>query len=157
MKDIHELFTHFKEEFPLVDSKYEELGRTIHEESGPLQEKNRWLIKVAISAAARHFKSLEVHLSKAKEAGATAEEIKSTLKDQQEISLTVYNQNLALIRDVRKVPFNKGLNKIAVREVSAQIRPETAIITNLSNPNSLSLLEQNFDYDLLTPQQLLQK
>ena len=79
MKDIHELFTHFKEEFPLVDSKYEELGRTIHEESGPLQEKNRWLIKVAISAAARHFKSLEVHLSKAKEAGATAEEIKHTL------------------------------------------------------------------------------
>lgn len=86
-----------------------------------------------------------------------AEEIKSTLKDQQEISVTVYNQNLALIRDVREVPLRKGLNRIAVREVSAQIRPETAIITNLSSPDSLSLLEQNFDYDLLTPQQLLQK
>ena len=86
-----------------------------------------------------------------------AEEIKSTLQDQQEISLTVYNQNLALIRDVRKVPFKKGLNRIAVREVSAQIRPETAIITNLTRPDALSLLEQNFDYDLLTPQQLLQK
>ena len=89
--------------------------------------------------------------------GVFAEEIKSTLKDQQEISLTVYNQNLALIRDVRIVPMQKGINKIAVREVSAQIRPETAIITNLTNPDSLSLLEQNFDYDLLTPQQLLQK
>ena len=89
--------------------------------------------------------------------GLFAEEIRSTLKDQQEISLTVYNQNLALIRDLRKVPLIKGLNRIAVREVSAQIRPETAIITNITNPNSLSLLEQNFDYDLLTPQQLLQK
>ena len=90
-------------------------------------------------------------------ASVHAEEIKSTLKDQQEISLTVYNQNLALIRDVRVVPLQKGVNRIAVREVSAQIRPETAIITNLNSPSALSLLEQNFDYDLLTPQQLLQK
>lgn len=86
-----------------------------------------------------------------------AEEIKTTVKDQQELSLTVYNQDLALIRDVRNLTLNKGLNRVAVREVSAQIRPETAIITSLSHPNSLSLLEQNFDYDLLTPQQLLQK
>jgi hypothetical protein len=86
-----------------------------------------------------------------------ADEIKTTVEDQQELSLTVYNQDLALIRDVRNLQLNKGLNRVAVREVSAQIRPETAIITSLSHPNSLSLLEQNFDYDLLTPQQLLQK
>lgn len=86
-----------------------------------------------------------------------ADEIKTTVEDQQELSLTVYNQDLALIRDVRKINLGKGSNKIAVREVSAQIRPETAIITSLTHPDSLSLLEQNFDYDLLTPQQLLQK
>ena len=86
-----------------------------------------------------------------------AQEVKTTVDDQQALSLTVYNQDLALIRDVRKVDLTKGSNRIAVREVSAQIRPETAIITSLSHPNSLSLLEQNFDYDLLTPQQLLQK
>ena len=86
-----------------------------------------------------------------------AQEIKTTVKDQKELSLTVYNQDLALIRDVRSITLNKGLNRVAVREVSAKIRPETAIITSLSHPNSLSLLEQNFDYDLLTPQQLLQK
>ena len=79
MKDIHELFTQFKEEFPLVNLKYEDLGKVIHEQSGPLQEKDRWLIKVAISGATRHFKSLEVHLAKAQEAGATADEIKHTL------------------------------------------------------------------------------
>jgi len=86
-----------------------------------------------------------------------AQEITTTVDDQEELSLTVYNQDLALIRDVRNVSLNKGLNRIAVREVSAQIRPETALITSLSHPNSLSLIEQNFDYDLLTPQQLLQK
>ncbi len=86
-----------------------------------------------------------------------ADEIKTTIEDQQELSLTVYNHDLALIRDVRKLELTKGLNRIAVREVSAKIRPETAIITSLSHPKSLSLLEQNFDYDLLTPQQLLQK
>ncbi len=88
---------------------------------------------------------------------AFAAEIKSTLEDQQEISLTVYSGELALIRDVRTVRLGKGLNRIAVREVSGHIRPETAIITSLSHPDSLSLLEQNFDYDLLTPQQLLWK
>ena len=86
-----------------------------------------------------------------------ADEIKTNAEDQQQLSLTVYNQDLALIRDVRNVRLNKGLNRVAVREVSAQIRPETAIITSLSHPDSLSLLEQNFDYELLTPQQLLEK
>lgn len=86
-----------------------------------------------------------------------AQEITTTVNDQQELSLTVYNRDLALIRDVRNVSLNKGMNRVAVREVSAQIRPETAIITSLSHPDSLSLFEQNFDYDLLTPQQLLQK
>lgn len=88
---------------------------------------------------------------------AYAAEIKSTVEDQKELSLTVYNQDLALIRDVRNISLDKGMNRIALREVSAQIRPETAIITSLSHPNSLALFEQNFDYDLLTPQQLLQK
>ncbi len=86
-----------------------------------------------------------------------ADEIKTTVDDQQSLSLTVYNQDLALIRDVRKIPFDKGVNQLAVREVSARIRPETAIITSLSHPAALTLIEQNFDYDLLTPQQLLQK
>lgn len=83
---------------------------------------------------------------------ALATEIKTSVEDQKELSLTVYNQDLGLIRDVRAIQLNRGINNIAVREVSAQIRPETAIITSISHPNSLSLLEQNFDYDLLTPQ-----
>ncbi len=79
MKDIHDLFRQFKEEFPLVDLKCEELGKAVHEEGGPLKERERWLMKVAISGAAGHMRSLEVHIKKAQEAGATEDEIKHTL------------------------------------------------------------------------------
>ena len=87
----------------------------------------------------------------------SAGEIRSTVEDQQALSLTVYNQNFALIRDIRKVKLAQGENTLAVREVSALIRPETAILNNLTHADGLTLIEQNFDYDLLTPQHLLQK
>ncbi len=86
-----------------------------------------------------------------------AKESRSTLKDQESVAVTIYNSNLALIKDVRKVQLNKGLNAIALRDVSAQIRPETALLRSISTPGSLTLLEQNFDYDLLTPEKMLEK
>lgn len=84
-------------------------------------------------------------------------ESRSTLKDQESVAVTIYNSNLALIKDVRKVQLNKGINAIALRDVSAQIRPETALLRSISTPGSLTLLEQNFDYDLLTPGKMLEK
>ena len=44
-----------------------------------------------------------------------------------------------------------------MRDVSAQMRPETAILRSINAPGSLSLLEQNFDFDLLTPTKMLEK
>jgi AhpD family alkylhydroperoxidase len=79
MKDIHEIFTIFKEEFPAVNEVHEALGRVIHEKSGPLPEKIRWLIKIAISGASGHKIALETHIMRAREAGATDEEILHTL------------------------------------------------------------------------------
>jgi alkylhydroperoxidase/carboxymuconolactone decarboxylase family protein YurZ len=79
MKDLHEVFTKFKEDFPKVYSGHEELGREIHENSGPLSEKVRWLIKIAISGASHHMVALETHIMKAKEAGVTHDEIKHAL------------------------------------------------------------------------------
>jgi hypothetical protein len=84
-------------------------------------------------------------------------EFRSTLKDQQSVAVTIYNSNLALVKDVRNVQFKKGLNAIALRDVSAKIRPETAILRSINAPGSLSLLEQNFDYDLLSPAKMLEK
>jgi len=88
---------------------------------------------------------------------AELNEIRSTLDDQQSVAVTIYNNNLALVKDQRKVNLNSGLNNLALRDVSAQIRPETALLRSLSNAGSLTTLEQNFDFDLLTPQKLLEK
>ena len=79
MRDFHEMFTRFKEDFPKVYSDHEALGKEIHEKSGPLPEKVRWLVKIAISGASRHLLALETHIMKAREAGATEKEIKHAL------------------------------------------------------------------------------
>ena len=81
----------------------------------------------------------------------------STLSDQQSVAVTIYNESLALVKDQRRIAFDAGRNRIALREVSGRMRPETALLRSLSHPGSLSLLEQNFDFDLLTPAKLLEK
>jgi len=90
-------------------------------------------------------------------AQAAAEEQRSTLADQQEVAVTIYNENLALIKDQRKLPLKRGASSLAFRDVSARMRPETALLRSTSAPGSVSVLEQNFDFDLLTPQKLLEK
>ena len=79
MKDVHRIFAQFKEDFPQVHAHQEALGKEIHERSGPLPEKVRWLIKAAISGATKHERALETHILKAREAGATDEEIRHAL------------------------------------------------------------------------------
>lgn len=88
---------------------------------------------------------------------APREEVVSTASDQQSVAVTIYNDNLALVKDARRVSLNRDLNQMAWREVSAQMRPETAQLRNVSNPTGFRLLEQNFDFDLLSPQKLLEK
>jgi hypothetical protein len=89
--------------------------------------------------------------------GAAVTEKPSTLADQQSVAVTIYNESLALIKDARKVALDLGQNRLALREVSGAMRPETALLRSLSHPGSLALLEQNFDFDLLTPAKLLEK
>jgi hypothetical protein len=84
-------------------------------------------------------------------------ETPSTLADQQSVAVTIYNENLALIKDVRRIALDAGSNRLALREVSGRMRPETASLRSLTHPGSLALLEQNFDFDLLTPAKLLEK
>ncbi len=88
---------------------------------------------------------------------APGEEITSRSADQQSVAVTIYNDNLALVKDARRIRLGRDLNHLAWREVSAQMRPETAQLRNLSNPAGFRLQEQNFDFDLLTPEKLLEK
>jgi hypothetical protein len=88
---------------------------------------------------------------------APRDEIVSTAADQTGVAVTIYNDNLALVKDARRVRLARDFNQLAWREVSAQMRPETAQLRNVSNPAGFRLQEQNFDFDLLTPQKLLEK
>jgi len=86
---------------------------------------------------------------------ALAEEVSVGTDAQTGIAVTIYNSDLALIRDQRKVDLKSGENELAFVDVSAQIRPETALLT--AQGGGLAVTEQNFDFDLLTPQKLLEK
>lgn len=79
MEDIHKVFTQFKKEFPGIHARHEALGKEVHEKGGPLTEKSRWLIKIAISGACNHKRALETHIRKAKAAGVDEDEIKHAL------------------------------------------------------------------------------
>jgi hypothetical protein len=86
---------------------------------------------------------------------ALADEVSVGTDAQTGLAVTIYNSDLALIRDQRKVDLKAGLNELAFVDVSAGIRPETALLT--AQGGGLQVTEQNFDFDLLTPQKLLEK
>ena len=79
------------------------------------------------------------------------------LNDQETVSVTVYNSNLGLVKDVRRLTLPHGITELKFGEVAAKIMPQTVHIKSLSDPSRLQVLEQNYEYDLLTPQKLLEK
>ena len=90
------------------------------------------------------------------QAGEPVRDVTSSASDREAVAVTVYNDDLALVKERRKVDLPKGLTRLSLREVAAQLRPETALLRAASG-QPLSLIEQNFDFDLLTPQKLLEK
>lgn len=81
----------------------------------------------------------------------------SPQSDQTHVAVTIYHDNLALVKDSRSVKLSSGHSTVSFRDVSAQIKPETALLRSLLPNTLLQVLEQNFDFDLLTPQKLLEK
>lgn len=73
------------------------------------------------------------------------------------VQLTVYNGNFALVRDTRTVTLSKGTTSIDVEDVAARIDPTSVLFKSVSNPNSVSILEQNYQYDLISPENMLNK
>jgi hypothetical protein len=86
---------------------------------------------------------------------ASAGEQSVGLNDQTGVAVTIYNQDLALVRDARSMSLAKGENDVAFIDVSGQIQPQTALLK--STGGRLDVVEQNFDFDLLTPEKLLEK
>jgi hypothetical protein len=81
----------------------------------------------------------------------------STLDDQVELAVTVYNSDLALVRDVRSIQLPKGIADLKFQDIAATVNPATVHFRSLSEPGRLRVLEQNYEYDLLEPEKLLRK
>jgi hypothetical protein len=92
-------------------------------------------------------------------AGALAQESRhsTTLDDQTDLSLTAYNNGLALVRDVRTLSLPTGELRLHFNDVAEQIRPETVSLRSISSPGTVSILEQNYEYDLMSPAKLMEK
>ncbi|MDJ0978023.1 MAG: DUF4139 domain-containing protein [Erythrobacter sp.] len=95
-----------------------------------------------------------ISLSGVCSAAAFAQSVPDPDETQQgDVSLTIYNRDLALIQDIRELDIANGESRIEFPDVSARIRPETL---SFFAP-ATTIVEQNFDYDLLTPTKMMEK
>jgi len=90
-------------------------------------------------------------------AAAPEQDRSTTLDDQAELAVTVYNSDIALVRDVRNLDLARGTSNLRFMDIAATVNPATVHFRSLTDPSNLSVLEQNYEYDLLEPQKLLQK
>src|SRR3989442_13106560 len=88
---------------------------------------------------------------------AQTSEQTTTAIDRQSVNITVYNSNLGLVRETRRLTLPSGRIALRFADVTAQIRPETVHLASLLSPTALRILEQNYQYDLLNPAKLLDK
>jgi hypothetical protein len=88
---------------------------------------------------------------------AAAAPVSVTRDDQREVMVTIYNGNLGLVKDLREVRFPSGQSEVQFMDVAAQIDPTTVHLKSTTDAPGLKILEQNYEYDLLTSQKLMEK
>ena len=93
----------------------------------------------------------------AEEKPAASEPGSTTQRDQTDLSVTVYNSNLALVRDIRQIRVQSGVFPLRFEDVAANIMPQTVHFRSLTDAAKLGVLEQNYEYDLLDQNSLLRK
>jgi hypothetical protein len=81
----------------------------------------------------------------------------STIEDQKSVAITVYNSNIGLVKDTRTLRLPRGNSLVRFMDVAQQINPTSVAIKSITAPNALSVIEQNYEYDLLNPAKLLDK
>jgi hypothetical protein len=88
---------------------------------------------------------------------AAAAQGSTTLDDQIDLNVTVYNSEIALVRDVRSLDLPRGTFDLSFMDIAATVNPATVHFRSVSEPSRVSVLEQNYEYDLLEPEKLLRK
>jgi hypothetical protein len=81
----------------------------------------------------------------------------TSLNDQTDLNVTVYNSNIALVRDVRNLTLPNGTFRLKFMDIAATVNPATVHFRSLTDPDKLGVIEQNYEYDLLEPAKLLHK
>jgi hypothetical protein len=81
----------------------------------------------------------------------------TSLTDQTDLAITVYNSNIALVRDVRQLTLPAGDFRLKFMDIAATVNPATVHFRSLTEPDKLGVIEQNYEYDLLEPAKLLHK
>jgi hypothetical protein len=74
-----------------------------------------------------------------------------------DVAITVYNQNLALVKEGRTLDFQRGVNRMSLSDVAASIDPTSVHFKLRSSGDRIELLEQNYQYDLVSSDKILQK
>lgn len=128
------------------------------------QSSARWL--AAISAAVvltatgviayPAARNNRVSQAQEKEASRTGDQ-STSLNDQSDLNVTVYNSNIALVRDVRNLTLPTGTFRLKFMDIAATVNPATVHFRSLTDPDKLGVIEQNYEYDLLEPAKLLHK
>src|SRR5579864_2501196 len=88
---------------------------------------------------------------------ATSPDQSTSLTDQTDLNVTVYNSNIALVRDVRNLNLPGGTFRLKFMDIAATVNPATVHFRSLTDPDKLGVIEQNYEYDLLEPAKLLHK
>jgi len=114
---------------------------------------SHWAVAAAIAVS---VSGARISTTGAAEPAALGQD-STTLDDQVELSLTVYNSALALVRDVRNVQLAPGTLDLKFMDIAATVNPATVHFRSLTEPSRVSVLEQNYEYDLLEPDKLLRK
>ncbi len=79
------------------------------------------------------------------------------VENQTGVEVTVYNSNIGLVKDKRQIKLQKGIQELKFMDVAAQIMPTSVSIKSLGAKDGFNVLEQNYEYDLLSPGKLLDK
>lgn len=112
-----------------------------------------WLVALLVAAGAVASR----HGGSAAEAPRQAGQDASTLDDQVDLGVTVYNSDIALVRDVRDLRLPHGSFDLKFMDIAATVNPATVHFRSLTEPSRVSVVEQNYEYDLLEPDKLLRK
>ena len=83
--------------------------------------------------------------------------VKSTVDDQTGVEVTVYNANMGLVKELRKLELPVGQGELRFMDVASQVMPVTVHVRSVDQPGKFAVLEQNYEYDLMSPAKLLDK